>query len=150
MELKIPPPLVAALCAAFMREISKKFNRATLNSGRTGPLAMLVLIIGSVISLSAIVLFRKTRTTVNAMKPRNAKRLVDSGMYRFSRNPMYLGVLLILTSLAIWLENILNLAVLLFFVWYMTKFQIVPEEKVLEELFREQFEAYRAKVRRWI
>ncbi len=150
MELKIPPPLLALMCEAFMWGISKTVGLSSVESGVAGPLSLIVLIVGLAISISAIALFRKAKTTINAMKPQSATRLVYAGIYRLSRNPMYLSVLLILTSWAIWLENYFNLAVLFFFVWYITKFQIVPEEKALEELFPEEFESYKSKVRRWI
>ena len=150
MELKIPPPLLALICAIVMWGISKMFRYASVESGVTGPLSLFVLIVGLAIGLSAIVSFRKAKTTVNAMKPQNTTRLVDAGIYKLSRNPMYLGVLLILTSGAIWSGNSINLAVLIFFVGYITKFQIVPEEKALAELFPENFVAYKSKVRRWI
>jgi len=122
MELKIPPPL----------------------------LALIVLITGLAVEISAIVLFRGANTTVNPMKPENTVRLINAGIYKFSRNPMYPGVLLVLFSWALWLGSIINFAILLFYVWYITRFQIIPEERALRELFPGRFDAYRSRVRRWI
>lgn len=67
-----------------------------------------------------------------------------------TRNPMYLGVLLVLLSWAIWLGSVLNVVVLFLFVWYITTFQIIPEEKALEKTFPETFNTYKSRVRRWI
>lgn len=114
------------------------------------PLSMLLLGIGLSIDISAVISFWIAKTTVNPMKPKNTSRLVDVGIYRYSRNPMYLGVLLVLCSWALWLGSAINFTVVLFFIWYITKFQIMPEERVLAELFPEEFESYKSRVRRWI
>ncbi len=115
-----------------------------------GLFPLVVFLAGLAIEISAVALFRGADTTVNPMKPRNTARLVNAGIYRFSRNPMYLGVMLVLFSWMLWLGNIVNLAVLVLFVWYITRFQIIPEERVLAELFPDEFDAYRMRVRRWI
>ncbi len=150
MELKIPPPLVALISAGVMWAIAQSTGSALMVLEEPGLLPLIVLAAGLAVEMSAIVLFRGADTTVNPMKPGNTVRLVNGGIYRFSRNPMYLGVLLVLFSWALWLGNIINLAVLTFFVWYITRFQIIPEERVLAELFPDEFDAYRSRVRRWI
>ncbi len=150
MELKIPPPLLALMFAVLMWGISKIDSLASVESEVTIPLSLVVLIVGLVINISAVVSFRAANTTVNPMKPRSATQLVNTGVYRLSRNPMYLGALLILSSWTIWLGNPVNLAALVFFIWTITRFQIVPEERALKELFPSEFELYQAKVRRWI
>ena len=150
MELKIPPPLVALMFALIMWGISNIESLGPIESVLTGPLSLMVLVMGLATNLAAVVSFRSADTTMNPMRPKSAARLVNGGIYRLSRNPMYLGVLLMLSSWAIWLGNPVCLAVLLFFVWYITKFQIVPEERALAELFPEQFESYKSNVRRWI
>jgi protein-S-isoprenylcysteine O-methyltransferase Ste14 len=150
MELKIPPILIVLMVAAFMWGISKISSLASIESEVTGPLSLMMLIVGLALNIAAIVSFRNANTTMNPMKPKSAARLVNAGIYKLSRNPMYLGTLFILFSWSIWLGNFFNLAVFLFFVWYITKFQIIPEEKVLEELFPKEFKSYKSKVRRWI
>ncbi len=95
--------------------------------------------------------FRQAKTTVNPVQPTQASTLVVSGIYRFSRNPMYLGFLFLLLSWAAFLANIP--ALLLgppLFAGYMNKFQILPEEKILCSLFGDDFEIYKNRVRRWI
>lgn len=150
MELKIPPPLLAFMFALIMWGISNIESLGPIESALTGPLSLMVLVMGLATNIAAVASFRSADTTINPMRPNNAARLVNGGIYRLSRNPMYLGVLLMLSSWAIWLGSPVCLAVLFFFVWYITKFQIVPEERALAELFPEPFETYRLTVRRWI
>ena len=150
MELKIPPPLLALLCALAMWGISNTGILASVESGLTGPLSLTVFVLGILTNLLAVVSFRRASTTVNPMKPESATQLVSSGIYKLSRNPMYLGVLLMLSAWALWLGNALNLAVLFLFVWYLTRFQIIPEERALAEVFPETFPTYQSRVRRWI
>jgi protein-S-isoprenylcysteine O-methyltransferase Ste14 len=97
-----------------------------------------------------VVSFRRAKTTVNPMTPDAASSLVVSGIYRYTRNPMYLGFLLILTGWAALLSNMLALAVLPAFVVFMNRFQISPEERVLASLFPVDYAEYRARVRRWL
>jgi protein-S-isoprenylcysteine O-methyltransferase Ste14 len=98
----------------------------------------------------AIVAFRRAKTTVNPITPEATTTMLTSGLYRFSRNPMYLGLLLVLIGWAIFLSNLLAFALLPLFVLYMNRFQIIPEERVLSGKFAHQFTAYKKTVRRWI
>lgn len=113
-------------------------------------LAVFFFVAGTMIGLVGLVQFYRKSTTVNPHKPDNASSLVDSGIYRFSRNPMYVALLLILISYGAHLGNILAILILPFFVLYMNYFQIIPEEKALQQKFGEEFEKYQSKVRRWI
>ncbi|HHL45813.1 MAG TPA: isoprenylcysteine carboxylmethyltransferase family protein [Gammaproteobacteria bacterium] len=150
MELKIPPPVVALISAAIMWAVAEFSAPALPVLEVPGLLPLVVLVVGLAVEISAVVLFLGADTTVNPMNPGNTVQLVNRGIYRFSRNPMYLGVLLVLSSWALWLGNAVNLAVLLLFICYITRFQIIPEERVLAELFPDEFDAYRIQVRRWI
>jgi len=94
--------------------------------------------------------FIKFNTTVNPINPENTTSLVTSGIYRISRNPMYLGFALVLAGLGAFLGNLSSLFVIAMFIWYITKYQIIPEENVLENKFGEGFREYKTKVRRWI
>ena len=100
--------------------------------------------------VSGIVSFRRAKTTVNPMKPDSTSSLVVSGIYRYTRNPMYLGFLLVLLGWAAFLSNVAALAFLPAFVVYMNRFQIRPEERVLASLFPHDCSGIPAKVRRWI
>jgi len=150
MELKIPPPLVGVILGLLMWSLARQTDFGAITFEPGGTLALIVLFAGLAIDAAAIIPFLRVKTTVNPMKPGNASQLVNTGIYRYSRNPMYLGTLMLLTALTIWLGNILNIVFLYFFIWYITKFQIRPEEKVLEELFGEEYLHYKMKVRRWI
>ena len=94
--------------------------------------------------------FKKAHTTVNPLNPEACSTLVDTGIYRYSRNPMYLALLLALAGWGIFLGNFYALVLTIAFVLYMNRFQIRPEEKALEALFGTGFLEYRRSVRRWL
>lgn len=105
---------------------------------------------GVIIGLIAVVAFRKANTTVNPTKPGTTSAMVTSGIYRYSRNPMYVGFLLALTGWAAFLSHTLAFALLPAFVVYMNRFQISPEERALTANFGSQFVTYKQAVRRWL
>lgn len=149
LELKVPPVLLVALFAVAMYAMSA----ATIEGRADGIpvlLSMMCAIAGGLICMTGVVQFRKVRTTVNPVNPASASSLVTSGIYKVSRNPMYLGFLLILLAWAFFLSNAYSAAAIPFFVFYMNRFQIVPEERALARLFGHEFTAYASKVRRWI
>jgi protein-S-isoprenylcysteine O-methyltransferase Ste14 len=94
--------------------------------------------------------FHRAGTTVNPMKPEATTSLVTKGAYRFSRNPIYLGLAIILSSWGIYLSNLLSLIFVYSFIIYMNHFQIEPEERILQKLFGACFERYKHQVRRWL
>jgi protein-S-isoprenylcysteine O-methyltransferase Ste14 len=105
---------------------------------------------GVVISGSGVLSFRRARTTVNPLKPESATVLVKSGIYLLTRNPMYLGLLVILLGWAVFLANAAAFVFLPAFIWYMNRFQIEPEERALAVLFGKEFASYKSCVRRWL
>ena len=105
---------------------------------------------GVIISGLGVASFRRASTTVNPMKPESSSVLVDSGIYRLTRNPMYLGFLLVLVGWAIFLSNIFAFLLLPVFILYMNRFQIEPEERALTAKFGPSFVAYKTRVRRWL
>ena len=114
-------------------------------------------IIGSIVAAAGIIAavaggmtFARAKTTVNPTKPETSSSLVSWGVYRVTRNPMYLGLLLVLTGWSIHLSNPLPFLFLPVFVLYINRFQIAPEERALSSLFGGEFTAYRSRVRRWI
>jgi protein-S-isoprenylcysteine O-methyltransferase Ste14 len=112
--------------------------------------AILVAIAGAMIIGLGVVAFRRAKTTVNPMKPDSASSLVVTGIYGVTRNPMYLGLFVILIGWAIFLSNALGFVCLALFILYMNRFQIEPEERALAFLFGKDFAAYRSRVRRWL
>ena len=150
LELKVPPVALAVIAAALMwcaRSATPDFD-FPFPSNLMFPVGLALL--GALTCLAGVVAFRRAKTTVNPMKPDTTSSLVVSGIYRYTRNPMYLGFLLLLMAWAAALSNVLALVSLLAFVLYMNRFQIVPEERMLASRFAQDYAEYRARVRRWL
>jgi protein-S-isoprenylcysteine O-methyltransferase Ste14 len=113
-------------------------------------ISLIVATAGASLDLAGLFHFLRARTTTNPLKPSNASALVTGGIYRFTRNPMYLGLATLLLAWAIYLANLAALAGPLLFILYMNRFQIAPEERALAAGFGAEYDAYRARVRRWI
>jgi protein-S-isoprenylcysteine O-methyltransferase Ste14 len=150
LELKIPPPAVALVTAVLMWSVSRGLPAFAFTFPGRKLFAISVAAVGLVTSISGVVTFRRAGTTVNPMKPTSSSSLVVWGVYRVTRNPMYLGGLLILTGWAVFLSNALAFLFLPAFILYINRFQIEPEEKALSSLFQEEFVAYKSRVRRWL
>lgn len=112
--------------------------------------AIAVAALGACFCIAGVVSFRRAKTTVNPLRPGTASSLVDSGIYRFTRNPMYLGFALFLAAWAAYLASPAALLGVAAFVLYIDRLQIQPEERALSALFGEAFERYRKRVRKWI
>jgi protein-S-isoprenylcysteine O-methyltransferase Ste14 len=113
-------------------------------------LAFVIGALGLLANIAGFLQFRRARTTVNPMKLEAVSALVTSGIFRWTRNPMYLGFALVLVAWAAYLANPLSLLGVAFLIAYLNRFQIAPEERVLERRFGDQFLAYRESVRRWL
>ncbi len=150
LELKFPPPLVAAVAALLVYLPAKWLPAFALPSAALPWLAAICAVIGAVVGLSAISLFRRARTTVHPQQPQHTSHLVTGGIYRFTRNPMYLGIAFMLLAWTIWLGNPAGLVGLLFFIAYLTRFQIIPEERILQAKFGADYLHYRQQTRRWL
>lgn len=154
LELKVPPPVVALAGAGAMKLLSWLPGRGATAGAATFEnlqrLAPLIAALGVGIALAGVLEFRRARTTVNPHKPDNSSSLVTSGIYRHTRNPMYLGMAMVLLAWAAWLGSAWALAGIAAFAAWITRFQITPEERTLARIFGRQFEEYRVRVRRWI
>lgn len=106
--------------------------------------------VGLLVDFLALCAFLKAKTTVNPLKPQSASQLVNSGIYKYSRNPMYVGNFILLIAWGVWLGVPANIATLSVYELYMTRFQIKPEEEILEGLFQNEYRRYKEKVRRWV
>jgi protein-S-isoprenylcysteine O-methyltransferase Ste14 len=150
LKLKVPPVAVLLVTAALMwlgASVAPRFGFAIpLRS----ILALVFALLGAMTSILGVVSFRRAGTTVNPLKPEASSSLVCSGVYAFSRNPMYLGFLLLLLAWGIYLSNALALLLLPVFVAYMNRFQIEPEENALTARFGQEFVTYTTRVRRWL
>ncbi len=148
METKIPPPLVTlifGLSIYFSRELFP-----IIEIKYSFYVGIVLLLLGFLILISAVRLFRIDQTTVNPLSPKQATKLVTEGIFKFSRNPMYLGMACVLASLAMFFNIIGGIVCIALFCAYITKFQIVPEEKAMLDLFSEDFTQYKQTTRRWI
>lgn len=150
LELRVPPLAVVLIAGVLMGVIA--LGTPPLEWLRAVRVACGAAIasIGILVAVSGVVAFRRARTTVNPMRPDGASSLVVGGIYRYTRNPMYLGMLLVLIGWAAYLARPWALMVLPVLVIYMNRFQIGPEERVLVGIFGAEFEAYRRRVRRWL
>ncbi|MDB6056807.1 MAG: putative protein-S-isoprenylcysteine methyltransferase-like protein [Verrucomicrobiales bacterium] len=150
LEHKIPPPIVTALFGAAMWGVAQISPRVDLATGIRTPIACLFFVMGVTVSGSALIAFRRARTTVNPNRPEKASSLVDFGVYRFTRNPMYLSLTSLLIGWTVLLAAPVALLGPILFVLFTTRFQIIPEERVLAAKFGNEFGDYRSRVRRWI
>jgi len=150
LHLTIPPPVVGLVSALAMYLLDQFTPSLTSDFTAAKYAAYLFFLAGLAIEGWSVWLFFRAKTTVNPLKPENSKVLVVTGMYKYTRNPMYLGMLLLLIGWLLWVGNPVGLTMLVFFVWYLTQFQIKPEERALTELFERQYTDYMHKVRRWL
>ena len=150
LELKIPPPVVGLCTAGSMWLAARALPMLDFPLPGLQVVAATLAAIGLLIDITGIASFIRARTTVNPLKPQAASTLVTTGIYKFSRNPMYLGMLMLLLAWAAYLANAGSILLIPVFVIYVNRFQIGPEESVLTTLFGDEFAAYRARVRRWL
>jgi protein-S-isoprenylcysteine O-methyltransferase Ste14 len=150
LELRIPPPVVALLVALAMWGVSLETSRIDVAAALRNAAAILLGAVGFACAIAGVVAIRRARTTTSPIKPETATSLVTSGIYRFTRNPMYLGLCFVLLAWAVFLSSAWALLGPVAFALYIGRFQITPEEKVLSKLFGPAFAEYQSKVRRWL
>lgn len=149
LELRIPPVAVVIIAAAGMAALSYGVSAPVAIPARL-PVALTLVVAGALVALAGVVAFRRHKTTVNPFTPELSSTLVATGIYRYSRNPMYLGFLLALIGWGVYLANGVAALLLPAFVVYMNRFQIAPEERALMDHFGQTFLAYARAVRRWL
>lgn len=150
LDHRIPPPAVLLIVAAAMWTVAEIAPLPRLFEAYRIAAAVLVGGLGASISVAGRMAFLRAKTTMNPLHPERAAALVEFGIYRFTRNPMYLGLLVILVAWAIYLASAWALIGLPVFVLYITRFQILPEERALTDKFGAAYSAYCARVRRWL
>ena len=148
LNLKIPPVVVALASSVGMWLIA----RYTPSSEMAFPDGFIAILFatGLFVGVGGSITFRRSDTTVDPRTPEKASTLVTSGLYSISRNPMYLGLLIMMIAWGVYLTNVFSIAFVVGYVLYLTKFQIKPEEAALENLFGEGYTAYKGRVRRWL
>lgn len=157
LELKLPPVLLVAIAAGLIF-VSPAFSflplapKGSLSqfSELVQAVSITLMLMGVLIAIAGVLQFRRHQTTVNPVNPHDASSLVTTGIYRHTRNPMYLGMLISLLGWTMWWLQPLGLVVVALFTYYMTRFQIVPEERALVSHFGHQFAAYCQRTRRWL
>lgn len=150
LELKIPPLVLLVAFGMVAFALSLVIPSMTFTLAHSTDIAGALTVAGIGVALVGVIAFNRSGTTVNPTTPEKSQVVVSTGIYRFTRNPMYLGFALVLAGLATYLSNAASLLLLPLFVGYMTKFQIKPEERVLLGKFGAPFHEYMATVRRWL
>jgi len=150
LELKIPPLLIVLAFGVVMYVASWLIPAASFGMPGQPYVSLVFALLGVVTVASGVLAFRRKKTTVDPRFPDKASSVVNIGIYRFTRNPMYLGMLLLLTAFALFLANLIAILLLAGFVVYMTLFQIKPEERMLLAKFGAEYEEFLSRVRRWI
>jgi protein-S-isoprenylcysteine O-methyltransferase Ste14 len=150
LELKLPPVALLILSLGASVGLSQlslgRFNPSLISYG----LGLIVAVFGIVICLAGVFAVHRAQTTMNPIQPELSRCLVESGIYAYSRNPMYLGFALLLLGFSLACASFLSLSLVIGFVLYLTRFQIIPEERALRHLFGTQFSQYQQRVRRWL
>lgn len=150
LEHKIPPPVVGALVALAMWFVAPVGPALALGPTTRYVLAVILVAVALAFDLLGLLAFRASRTTINPLTPQRTSALVTGGVYRVTRNPMYVGLCCLLLAWAVYLSALLPFLGPVVFVLYVTRFQILPEERVLGQLFGEQYAQYVTRVRRWL
>ena len=149
LERLIPPPLVMLLVGLLMWGFAKWVPELSFAWLHQVAVAGALALLGVIISLASVLSFKRAGTTIHPQRTADPTVLVSSGPYRYTRNPMYVGVLLMLLGWGVYLGNLLSIFSVAIFIAYITRFQIVPEERLLQENFGQAFLNYKNKVRRW-
>jgi protein-S-isoprenylcysteine O-methyltransferase Ste14 len=148
MNNKIPPPIVTLIFGLgiyFSRNLFPNHDGLILDV-----FSVLLLICGIIIIRTAFLSFKNHQTTINPLNLTKTSSLVNTGIFKYTRNPMYLGMVLILLSIALKFNLYGGLIVIFLFFSFITKFQIIPEEKAMENLFGEKYKKYKTTTRRWL
>ena len=150
MNIRIPPPIYMIVFGVLMWFVSRSSYALIVDIPFRKTAAGILFLAAIAIDVIAIRQFNASSTTINPYRANKSSALVTHGIYRYTRNPMYVGMLLMLCGWGLILESVSNILLIAAFVITITLAQIRHEEEALESLFPDDFEAYRRKVRRWI
>jgi len=150
LELKVPPPAAALLIALAMWAATYRLPAIHLPDRMRFLLAGVCAAFGVIVALSGVRAFREAKTTVNPVTPEKASSVVTNGIFSHTRNPMYLGLTAVLVGWAVWLSIPWVLLGPVALMLYLTRFQIIPEERVMSSKFGRDYDEYRKRVRRWL
>lgn len=142
-----PPPLIYAAGLLLGWGLQRFWPRPWLPVSWARPLGLVFLLAG-LIGIAGVVAFRRAGTTPNPWQPTTS--LVTGGPYRFTRNPMYVGFTLWYLAATSWLNTLWPLLLLPLVLLVMQRGVIAREEAYLRRRFGREYEAYGARVRRWL
>jgi len=145
---KIPPPILVLILVSSNYYSSKKIDLIHLPNQDL--ISIIIFLFGILILINPIFKFIKSKTTIDPIKFKKVNKLIISGIYKYSRNPMYLGLLMIVISTSIFYLNIFSITTPFLFYCWINRFQIKKEEIFLTEKFGEEYMSYKIKTRRWI
>lgn len=149
INMLVPPPVALLIGIALIYALSVRLPATNFNLPGQAWLAGLLFVAGLGLMLAAAWALQRAHTTINPIWPDHAKHLVTSGIFRFSRNPIYLGDSLILLGMVFWFGNWLGIAVVALFLLFIDRFQIRAEEQALSRLFGEGYRQYLSHTHRW-
>jgi protein-S-isoprenylcysteine O-methyltransferase Ste14 len=150
LELKVPPVVLALACVAAMWAVARWLPALDVELPFRGMISFVLVALGVAVGLAGVTAFRRNRTTVDPTRPGRASALVASGIYRLTRNPMYVALALGLTGAATWFANLAAMLGPALFIAWITRLQIVPEERALRAKFGAEYERYASRVKRWL
>ena len=142
LDHKIPPPVIALICAALAWILAHLTPGLSYLVPARIPIIVLLVLIGLALDISGLMSFRKAKTTFNPLAPGRSKSIVQNGPYQFTRNPMYLGLVFNLLGLCVYVSNPFTLVAIVVFVAYITRFQIIPYERILLSQFGDSYAQY--------
>jgi len=146
--IKIPPPILVLILVISNYFSSKKID--LIHFPNQDLISIIILLMGMLILINPIFKFIKSKTTIDPIKFKKVNKLIISGIYKYSRNPMYLGLLMIVISTSIFYLNIFSITTPFLFYFWINRFQIKREEIFLTEKFGREYMSYKTKTRRWI
>ena len=150
LENKVPPALLALIFAALMWLVAQLMPRLLIDDSIRLTAILLLVAGGTFFSLTDVLSFKSAGTTVNPLTPGESTSLVKTGIYRYSRNPMYVGMLMVLLAWGLFLSSLFSMITSAGFLLYMNRFQIQPEEQSLSARYGNAYADYVKRVRRWI
>ena len=149
MKLKLPPVLIFVIFSILMYVLSLVLPFGDFEFFGREVLILFLLGMGALVGFISLIQFYIAKTSIDPRTPSKASDLVTNGLYKFSRNPMYLALLMVLLAWGLWLGNAFNTLLAAGFVGYLNKFQIIPEEKALSDMYGKAYKHYCTQVRRW-
>jgi len=150
LETRIPPPVIALAFATLIWWMASYLPKIDIEFMPKMVIVSLLVAIGAIFDLSGLITFLRAKTTVNPMKPHTSSALVKTGIYKITRNPMYVGLAFVLSGWCIYLNSPAALIGVAGFILYIHALQILPEERMLITLFGEEYMEYQSRVRRWL